>query len=61
MRINILSVRKDILNKPIVKEKLESVPEDAYVLTISADFIDMILLVVNEFLHHALKNIRVEG
>src|SRR4030095_11888908 len=58
--------RKDIsfLNKPIVKEKLESVPADAYVLIdmTRADFIDKdIIDVVNEFLHHAhLKNIRVE-
>jgi carbonic anhydrase len=58
--------RKDIsfLNKPIVKEKLESVPSDAYVLIdmTRADFIDKdIIDVVNEFLQHAhLKNIRVE-
>ena len=58
--------RKDIsfLNKPIVKEKLESVPADAYVLIdmTRADFIDKdIIDVVNEFLQHAhLKNIRVE-
>jgi MFS superfamily sulfate permease-like transporter len=58
--------RKDIsfLNKPIVKEKLESVPPDAFVMIdmTRADFIDKdIIDVVNEFLHHAhLKNIRVE-
>jgi MFS superfamily sulfate permease-like transporter len=58
--------RKDIsfLNKPIVKEKLESVPPNAYVLIdiTRSDFIDKdIIDVVNEFLHHAhLKNIRVE-
>jgi MFS superfamily sulfate permease-like transporter len=58
--------RKDIsfLNKPIVKEKLESVPADSYVLIdmTRADFIDKdIIDVVNEFLQHAhLKNIRVE-
>jgi MFS superfamily sulfate permease-like transporter len=58
--------RKDIsfLNKPIVKEKLESVPADAYVLIdmTRADFIDKdIIDVVNEFLQHAhLKNIVVE-
>jgi MFS superfamily sulfate permease-like transporter len=58
--------RKDIsfLNKPIVKEKLESVPADAFVLIdmSMADFIDKdIIDVVNEFLQHAhLKNIRVE-
>ena len=47
--------RKDIsfLNKPIVKEKLESVPADAYVLIdmTRADFIDKdIIDVVNDFL-----------
>ena len=58
--------RKDIsfLNKPIVKEKLESVPADAFVLIdmTRADFIDKdIIDVVNEFLQHAhLKNIMVE-
>jgi MFS superfamily sulfate permease-like transporter len=58
--------RKDIsfLNKPIVKEKLESVPANAYVLIdmTRADFIDKdIIDVVNEFLQHAhLKNIVVE-
>jgi len=58
--------RKDIsfLNKPIVKEKLESVPADSYVLIdmTRADFIDKdIIDVVNEFLQHAhLKNIVVE-
>jgi MFS superfamily sulfate permease-like transporter len=58
--------RKDIsfLNKPIVKEKLESVPPDSYVLIdmSRSDFIDMdIIDVINEYLQHAhLKNIRVE-
>lgn len=58
--------RKDVsfLNKPIVKEKLEAVPADSYVLIdmTRADFIDKdVIDVVNEFLHHAhLKNIRVE-
>ncbi len=58
--------RKDIsfLNKPIVKEKLEAVPNNAYVLIdmTRSDFIDKdIIDVINEFLHHAhLKNIRVE-
>jgi len=58
--------RKDIsfLNKPIIKEKLEAVPENAYVMIdmSRADFIDKdIIDVVNEFTHHAhLKNIRVE-
>jgi MFS superfamily sulfate permease-like transporter len=58
--------RKDIsfLNKPIVKEKLEAVPPDSYVLIdmTRSDFIDMdIIDVINEYLQHAhLKNIRVE-
>jgi MFS superfamily sulfate permease-like transporter len=58
--------RKDIsfLNKPIVKEKLESVPENSYVVIdiTRADFIDKdIIDVVNEYLQHAhLKNIQVE-
>lgn len=58
--------RKDIsfLNKPIVKSKLEAVPEDSHVLIdmTRADFIDKdIIDVVNDFLQHAhLKNIRVE-
>jgi MFS superfamily sulfate permease-like transporter len=58
--------RKDIsfLNKPIVKEKLEAVPENSYVLIdmTRADFIDKdIIDVVNDYLQHAhLKNIRVE-
>jgi MFS superfamily sulfate permease-like transporter len=62
----LMRFRKDIsfLNKPIVKEKLESIPEDAYVLIdmTRADFIDKdIIDVVNEYLQHAhLKNIRVE-
>ncbi len=58
--------RKDVsfLNKPIVKEKLESVPEESYVLIdmTRADFIDKdIIDVINEFLQHAhLNNIKVE-
>ncbi|HTQ29318.1 MAG TPA: SulP family inorganic anion transporter [Puia sp.] len=58
--------RKDVsfLNKPIVKNKLESVPSNAYVLIdlTRADFIDKdIIDAINEFLHHAhLKDIRVE-
>lgn len=59
-------LRKDVsfLNKPILKAKLEQVPENAYVLidTLRADFIDKdVVQVINDFLHHAhLKNIRVE-
>jgi MFS superfamily sulfate permease-like transporter len=58
--------RKDVsfLNKPIVKEGLESVPRGAYVLIdlTRADFIDKdIIDVINEFMHHAaLKGIRVQ-
>lgn len=59
-------LRKDVsfLNKPILKVKLEQVPEDAYVLIdlSRADFIDKdVIEVINDFLLHAhLKNIRVE-
>jgi MFS superfamily sulfate permease-like transporter len=62
----LIRFRKDIsfLNKPIVKEKLESVPADSFILIdmTRADFIDKdIIDVINEFLQHAhLKNIRVE-
>jgi len=58
--------RKDIsfLNKPIVKERLESIPADSFILIdmTRADFIDKdIIDVVNDFLQHAhLKNILVE-
>lgn len=62
----LLRFRKDVsfLNKPIVKDKLESVPSASYVLIdlTRADFIDQdVVDVINEFMHHAhLKNIRVE-
>ena len=62
----LIRFRKDVsfLNKPIVKKKLEDVPENAYVLidATRADFIDKdVIEVVNNFLWHAhLKNIRVE-
>ena len=62
----LLRFRKDVsfLNKPIVKEKLEAVPANSYVLIdlTRADFIDKdVIDVINEFMHHAhLKNIRVE-
>jgi MFS superfamily sulfate permease-like transporter len=62
----LVRLRKDVsfLNKPIIKRKLESVPENSYVLidATRADFIDKdVIDVVNEFLYHAhLKNIRVE-
>ncbi len=59
-------MRKDVsfLNKPIVKSKLESVPENGYVLidVSRADFIDKdIVEVIEDFMLHAhLKNITVE-
>jgi MFS superfamily sulfate permease-like transporter len=62
----LIRLRKDVsfLNKPIVKAKLEEVPENAFVLidTTRADFIDKdIIEEINNFLCHAhLKNIRVE-
>jgi MFS superfamily sulfate permease-like transporter len=62
----LVRLRKDVsfLNKPIVKRKLEEVPENSYVLidATRADFIDKdVIDVVNEFMQHAhLKNIRVE-
>jgi MFS superfamily sulfate permease-like transporter len=62
----LMRFRKDVsfLNKPIVKENLETVPENSYVLIdmTRADFIDKdIIDVINEFMHHAhLKNIKVE-
>jgi MFS superfamily sulfate permease-like transporter len=62
----LLRFRKDVsfLNKPIVKKKLEGVPENSYVLIdlCRADFVDKdVIDVINEFMHHAhLKNIKVE-
>lgn len=59
-------LRKDVsfLNKPIIKNKLEQVPEDAFVLidTSRADFLDKdIIETIEDFMLHApLKNIRVE-
>lgn len=59
-------LRKDVsfLNKPIIKRKLEEVPEGSFVIidATRADFIDKdIIDVVNEFILHApLKNIRIE-
>ena len=59
-------LRKDVsfLNKPIIKNKLEQVPEDASVIIDAsrADFIDRdVVEVIEDFLKHApLKNIRVE-
>jgi MFS superfamily sulfate permease-like transporter len=59
-------LRKDVsfLNKPIIKNKLEMVPENASVLidTSRADFIDKdIIEVIEDFMKHApLKNITVQ-
>jgi len=59
-------LRKDVsfLNKPIIKSKLEQVPEDSYVLidAARADFIDRdVVEVIEDFMKHAhLKDIRVE-
>ncbi|RYG04906.1 MAG: SulP family inorganic anion transporter [Chitinophagaceae bacterium] len=59
-------LRKDVsfLNKPIIKSKLEKVPEDSKVLidVTEADFIDKdVIEVIEDFKHHAqLKNITVE-
>ncbi|MDB5230901.1 MAG: SulP family inorganic anion transporter [Chitinophagaceae bacterium] len=59
-------LRKDVsfLNKPVLKNKLESVPENASIIidATRADFIDKdIIEIINDFLEHAhLKNIKVE-
>ncbi|MEO6611530.1 MAG: SulP family inorganic anion transporter [Chitinophagaceae bacterium] len=59
-------LRKDVsfLNKPIIKNKLELVPADSYVLIDAsrADFIDKdIVETIEDFMLHApLKNIQVE-
>jgi carbonic anhydrase len=59
-------LRKDVsfLNKPILKRKLEEVPNSSNVLidTSRADFIDKdIMEIINDFLRHAhLKQIRVD-
>lgn len=59
-------LRKDVsfLNKPIIKAKLEEVPEDCFVLidATRADFIDLdVVEVIDDFMQHAhLKNIKVE-
>ncbi len=59
-------LRKDVsfLNKPIIRRKLEEVPENSYVLidATRADFIDRdIVEVIEDFKKHAhLKNIKVE-
>ena len=59
-------LRKDVsfLNKPVIRAKLEEVPEDCYVLidATRADFIDLdVVEVIEDFMKHAhLKNINVE-
>jgi MFS superfamily sulfate permease-like transporter len=59
-------LRKDVsfLNKPIIKNRLEEVPDDSAVIidATRADFIDRdVLEVIDDFVLHApLKNIRVE-
>ncbi|HWJ25587.1 MAG TPA: SulP family inorganic anion transporter [Flavisolibacter sp.] len=59
-------LRKDVsfMNKPVIKNKLEEVPEDSFVLIDAsrADFIDKdIVEVIEDFMIHApLKNIKVE-
>jgi len=59
-------LRKDVsfLNKALLKNKLETVPENSSVLIdiTRADFIDKdVVEVINDFLHHAhLKNIATE-
>lgn len=62
----LIRLRKDVsfLNKPVIKNKLEEIPENASVLidTSRADFIDKdIIEVIEDFSIHApLKNIRVQ-
>jgi MFS superfamily sulfate permease-like transporter len=62
----LVRLRKDVsfLNKPIIKRKLEEVPENSYVIldATRADFIDKdVIEEINNFMLHAhLKNITVE-
>lgn len=62
----LLRLRKDVsfLNKPIIKRRLEDIPENSYILidTSRADYIDKdVIDVINEFkIHAGLKNIQVE-
>jgi MFS superfamily sulfate permease-like transporter len=59
-------LRKDVsfLNKPIIKNKLEAVPENSSVIidALRADFIDKdVIEVIEDFMKHAqLKDIKVE-
>lgn len=62
----LIRLRKDVsfLNKPIIKQKLEAVPANSFVMVDAgrADFIDKdIIEVIEDFILHAhLKNITVE-
>lgn len=62
----LVRLRKDVsfLNKPIIKQKLEEVPANSFIVidATRADFIDKdIIEEINNFLKHAhLKNIKVE-
>lgn len=62
----LVRLRKDVsfLNKPIIKQKLEEVPGNSYIIidATRADFIDKdVIEEINNFLVHAhLKNIKVE-
>lgn len=62
----LVRLRKDVsfLNKPIIKQKLEEVPANSFIIidATRADFIDKdIIEEINNFLKHAhLKNIKVE-
>jgi MFS superfamily sulfate permease-like transporter len=59
-------LRKDVsfLNKPIIKNKLEEVPENSFVMIDAsrADFIDRdVIEVIEDFMIHApLKDIKVD-
>jgi MFS superfamily sulfate permease-like transporter len=62
----LIRLRKDVsfLNKPIIKNKLEGIPKNSFVIidTTRADYVDKdIIDVINDYLEHAsLKNITVE-
>ncbi|MBY0349280.1 MAG: SulP family inorganic anion transporter [Hydrotalea flava] len=62
----LIRLRKDVsfLNKPIIKQKLEEIPENSFVLIdiTRADFIDKdVIEEINHYMQHAhLKNIKVE-
>jgi MFS superfamily sulfate permease-like transporter len=63
---HLVRLRKDVsfLNKPIIKKKLEEMPENGFVIidVSRADFIDPdVIEVIEDFTKSApLKNIRVE-